>query len=485
MRAILTLGASLLNLLTATAALHPPGGQAGTSVEVLATGKHADWPPTFWTSREGLNIEALEKSGQLKVTIAKDAAPGPVLVRLLAKKEVSPAHIFVISQQPETLEAEPNNHLAEAQTLETLPALVNGRLHKKGDTDFYHLHLEKGQTLSARLEGYSLRSPIDAFLHILDPRGYETAVASDSHNLDPHLLYTARHTGRHSLQILAITAKASTSIQYAGDENAVYRLQLDMDKAATAPPIADHAETDAPNPLLVPSTLAGTFNQPGETDTYQLKVPKGTSAHIRIEARSLHYPTDSVLAVYNGEKLLREIDDEDRTSPDAGYLLKSSTDTPYTLKIRERYGKAGEPYRYRLSLTQPQPTIAPTVDKDIHKATPEKELKIKINLNRKNGHKQPLRIKITGLPEPLCIDGLNIPADAKDATLSLTAHDDTPTGQHPFQIHILDTEDKSKVLPATFSFQTSESRGDYLLNETTWLWLSLPPLEPKPDNDKK
>jgi len=185
-----------------------------------------------------------------------------------------------------------------------------------------------------------------------------------------------------------------------------------------------------------------------------------------------------VLAVYNADKLIREIDDENRNSPDAGYLLKSGTDTPYTLKIRERYGKAGESYRYRLTLAEPLPTFAPTVANDLHKAEPEKPLKIKINLNRKNGHKQPLRIQLKGdLPEPLCIEGLDIPADAKDATLTLTAHEDTPTGHHPFQIHILETGEAPEEHPATFSFQTSGSRGDYLINDTTWLWLSIPDME--------
>ena len=82
MRAILTFGASLLPFLSATSALHPPGGQTGTTIEVLATGKHEDWPPDFWVSRKGLTIEALEKTGQLKITIAKDAQLGLSLIHI-------------------------------------------------------------------------------------------------------------------------------------------------------------------------------------------------------------------------------------------------------------------------------------------------------------------------------------------------------------------------------------------------------------------
>ena len=400
MRAILTFGASLLPFLSATSALHPPGGQTGTTIEVLATGKHEDWPPDFWVSRKGLTIEALEKSGQLKITIAKDAQPGPVLVRLLGQKGISIAHTFVISQQEETLESEPNNHLADAQKIEKIPALINGRLQKKGDTDFFQFHLKKGETLSAKLDGYSLYSPIDAFLHILDPRGYELAVASDTHNLDPHLVYTARQNGMHTLQVLAVTSKASTSIQYAGDENSVYRLKLSLGKPSSPPPSAEHTELSPTKVLNVPSSLAGIFKLPDETDTYQVKVSKGTSAHIHVEAHLqwlINFPPTLFWEVYNGEKLIKEVDDEDRNSPDAGYigyLLKSGTDTPYTLKIRERYGNAGEKLQIQAQwwpINEPKSSFEPTIAKDIHEAKLEKKLEIKINLNRKNGHKQPLK----------------------------------------------------------------------------------------------
>ena len=97
--------------MTVYGALHPAGGQAGTTVEVLATGKHEEWPPRFWSPHPGLKFEAIKKKGQLKIIIAGDAKPGPTLVRLLSKNAVSAAHTFVISSQAEMLEIEPNYSL--------------------------------------------------------------------------------------------------------------------------------------------------------------------------------------------------------------------------------------------------------------------------------------------------------------------------------------------------------------------------------------
>ena len=47
------------------AAIHPSGGQIGTTVEAEIIGENEIWPPTFWCSEDGLKIEALEKKGKI------------------------------------------------------------------------------------------------------------------------------------------------------------------------------------------------------------------------------------------------------------------------------------------------------------------------------------------------------------------------------------------------------------------------------------
>ena len=476
---------ALLLTLPANAALFPPGGQVGTTVEATVSGSFEKWPPKIRDLGHGLIIEPLEKKGKLKISIPKDAKTGTRLIRILTEKEVSAPHFFVVSDQKESLEKEPNNRLDEAQEIEGFPALLNGKLHKKGDTDFFRIHLEKGQKLSARIDAYSLKSPIDAFIHIFDPKGYEAAVASDTHNLDPHLAYEAQETGKHTLQIMAVTAKASTAITYYGTEESVYRLHLSA-PTSPDPPDAQIQEADAPEFLPIPSTLAGTFSTPGETDTFQVKVPKREQLLIRVESYSLQYPADPVLLVYTTpNKLLKETDDDrTRKSKDPEYLLRSGMDEPYYIKIRERFGMSGSDYHYRLTLEKPTPSIRPTLAKDTFKAEPGKDVQIKVTLNRKNGHKSPLHAALTGLPDGFYIQGQTIPGDAKDATLKITAQPDAPPGHHPFLIYLLDNpQENASTRQAFYSLQTSESRGDYLVNQTPTLWITVP--EPEKEEAKE
>ena len=142
-------GIQILFCSQTSAALYPAGGQAGTSVEILATGKHEEWPSQLWTAHEGLKLEALEKKGYFKVTISKETKPGPTLIRIINKKQVSTAFTFVISKQKEILETEPNNQISNAQKITTIPGLINGRLEKKRDIDFYHIQLQKMGTVNS------------------------------------------------------------------------------------------------------------------------------------------------------------------------------------------------------------------------------------------------------------------------------------------------------------------------------------------------
>ena len=57
--------------------------------------------------------------------------------------------------------------------------------------------LEAGQTLVASVEAYTLASPVDAVLRLVDARGVQVAFNhDDGRTLDPFLAWTA-NVGRH------------------------------------------------------------------------------------------------------------------------------------------------------------------------------------------------------------------------------------------------------------------------------------------------
>ena len=190
----------------------------------------------------------------------------------------------------------------------------------------------------------------------------------------------------------------------------------------------------------------------------------------------------------NGE-LLKEGDDVKPTN-DPEYLLKVSADGNYTLRIRDRFGRGGPRFRYRLSVTKPKPELSITVDKENIVLEANGTTELKLTLNRKQGHALPLRFAITPpLPSGVTLEDANASAKAtKTATITLRASKDAEPVNHAFQLQVFATDETNatKESRAAYSFLTSKSRGDYLVNRTNHLHLTvLKPAKPKKENAKE
>lgn len=454
-------------------ALYPAGGQRGQVVApVVVIGKSDKWPVSTWCSDAKVKVECEELKNRLRVTIAPDAEVGVCLIRIVDAAGASEARPFVIGNVPEILEDGENENLEKPEVVEALPVTVNGRLERKGDSDFYRLELKAGQLLTAALDGYSLRSDIDPFLHLFDPGGNEIAVASDTHNLDPFLQYRVRESGEHHLQVFAIDHKASTSVGYSGGPAAVYRLLFTTNEAMRLglPLAADRMESDGEK-IAARSTVAGVISRPGEVDAYSFSARKGDRHEVRVEARRWRYLWDPVLTIHRPDgRLLREVDDS-KSSADAEYEFTASDNGDYRVSIADRFRGGDAEHRYRLVIEDPRPGVSVTIDKDRFELGAGKSIELKLKLDRTHGHKAELKFDIDGLPEGVSCEATSTDGKAKTATLTLKASKEVAFANGP--IRILFSEEGDEKIPVLYSFQTGESRGDYLVNEIPDLWLTV------------
>ena len=469
-------------------AISPPGARIGSTNAVTAHGKFSVWPAQMWASHPGIRFTAdTKKKGAFTVSVSNNVPVGPYLVRAHAKDGSSPAAFFVIGNLPELMEKEDNGTAAKGQAVTNFPVVVNGALSKSGDTDFFRIALERGQRLTASLDAYSLRSLIDPFIHVYDPRGHEVSVASDSHNLDPVMRFTAKETGTYALQLFAVTHKASTSVRYSGRSDAVYRLTLRLEDGGIAAPnaaIVESRETNEVQVLRTPAILAGRLAKPGEIDRYQFAAKKGEQFLVRVESHRLGYPVDPVMVINRpGGRLLRETDD---TKPyrDPEYLVKASEGN-YTVEIRDRFLRGGEDCHYRLVIAPPEPDVEVTIDNDIIAFEAGKHTEIKLKIARKNGHTAKLRAVINDLPNGVTAVEDKIAEKAKTATLKYFTATNAPATSAAFRILLTEEAAAGKKLrKVSRSFVTGDSRGDYLLNGTDWLWLTVKP-SAKSDSKKE
>ncbi len=469
-------------------AFHPSGGQAGGELEVEAVAKFTPetWPPGIWTSREGVTFTPLDTPGKFRVAIAPDTPPGPLLVRLHNPEGPSPTRIFVVGELPEILENPDNNTPGSTQAvLESLPVVVNGRLEKSNDVDFYRLRgLKKGQTISARVDSYGLLAPNDPFLHLLDRDGHEIAYGSVSHNLDPRLSHVIPGDGDYFLQINALDSKAAANVSFVGGAERVYRIEIRPGPFLhPALPGAVGGEGD---PLTTEGRLEGCLSTPGEIDRFILPAKKGEARLVRVESHGLHLPVDPVLRVLrpDGGELTR-IDDV-ASRPDPEYLLKAAVDGDYIVEVSDRYRRGGPEYRYQILATEPAPAFAARTKADSLVVKAGGSAEWTVDMERLHGHQVPLKLEWENLPEHVTVEQPEFPAKNGSVQIKVSAGKEAGPWNAPVRPVVREVpadgaEPLGSAIRATFL--TPESRGDYLINEHEYLWLTVvpEPEEKKPE----
>lgn len=454
--------------------IYPAGGQAGTEFEVTLIGKFDPWPVQVWCENPGIEFEAGDTKGQLTAKIAEGANEGPTLVRIFNSEGSSEPKIFVIGSFPEQMEGDANNLLSQPQPVDQVPIVVNGKLEKRDDIDFFQLPLEKGQRLTATIDGYGLGSAIDPFLHLYDPTGFEIALASDSHNLDPILNAEAPEDGLYSVQVVAIDHKASSNVSFAGGSAMTYRLTLRTDSSDLSR-FPSGATALKPNQSIETlGRFASSLPLDGSAATFRFPGKKGQKINVAIEAHRHGSPLDGVLRIVRPDgKDYKTVDDFNK-KPDPEILLTAPLDGDYEVQVRDRFLRGGPQFRYHLVLEEPKPTLLASTTASSISLEVGESTEVPIKITRLNGHQESLSLQIDNLPDGVEFEQPDFPEKSGDLKLELKASAETKAANLPLKIRIESLgQESSKSVPVTYSFQTSESRGTYLIDETEQIWLSL------------
>jgi hypothetical protein len=177
----------------------------------------------------GQNVPA----GPVESALPSDS-PAAFTYRYGAPDRRSNSVIFDVDDIPEYLEAEPNDSPERAQPV-TPPAMVNGRIERAGDVDFWGFSARKGEAFAFELRAARLGSPLHGVLAVTDAAGKVLATAETAAaGADPTLLFTAPADGTYRVRV-------SDCFRIRGGPAFAYRLRLGP------PPPADfrlHFDTD-------------------------------------------------------------------------------------------------------------------------------------------------------------------------------------------------------------------------------------------------
>jgi hypothetical protein len=401
--------------------LYPAGGERGTEVTVTLGGKPGTLPLSVHTGREDVQAEVGEDGKQLTLTLAPEAVPGLAWLRFYNDQGAGEPVPFVIGSLPEVNESEPNN-LPEQANPVSLPAVVNGTLHRANEVDLFAVDLEAGETLIASVVAHEmLGSPMDPVLQVLAPGGHVLEQNDDDHGIDPLIEFRAVESGRHFVRIFAFPSEPNSTVRFAGADNYVYRLtlttgpfldhlvpgegeqviargwnletlgsdsavrsddspegvsavMLPLEETLLVPTFqttealrrlaaADFHSASVPDgPLPVPVTVVGTVATPGGAETFPLTASKDQT--LRLEAKAVPFLSqlDPVLKVLDESgKVLAENDDETRNGIDSALSWKAPADGTYQVQVTDRFQHGSWRHLYELSVREPHPEFELTV----------------------------------------------------------------------------------------------------------------------------
>ncbi len=224
-----------------------------------------------------------------------------------------------------------------------------------------------------------------------------------------------------------------------------------------------HELNQVDKPVLQPPvTITGSLATSREVDRYRFQVPENSRWKFTLESRSIGFQADAVLRLLEASgKELQRVDDA-QESVDPQFAWQSTAAGIVELEVSDLFGKGGEGFDYRLSVTAEKPHAKLSIPSEVIQGVVGTPIEIPIQIERPLEFGGDLAIELVGAGEGVSADTVTSQAgndSAKQCKLIVRAS--SPI-QGPIQIVARNTS-----LPDGISVaKANDSR-------TSWLWLSV------------
>ena len=490
--------------------INPQGGQRGTEIDVVLFGKRLSDGQELLFDEPGIEMLELtprkKNSLNVRLKIASDCRLGIHAIWLRTATGLSNLRTFHIGALPEAEEVEPNNDFAAPQPIE-LGTVVNG-VAEPEDVDFYSVEAKKGERISCEIEGMRLgRRFFDPFIAILDARRFKLAQSDDSALLgydgvcsivapaDGQYVIEVREAayqgGRHSWYRLHVgrfprpTAiypaggkpGETLEVRWLGDPLGEWTEKITLptkptrnfglvahDEQGPAPSanpfrlselnstleVEPNDNREQANSATAPGAVNGIIQTPGDIDFFKFGLKQGETYTIRVFARDLRTPLDSVLDIYNSKGDRLSSNDDNVDSPDSYLRFKVPEDGEYTIAIRDHLEAGGADYVYRVEMTQLAPAIKVGIAEfDQHQAmlpaVPRGNSTALLVTTVRENFSGELQLDMPALPPGVTWKTMPVPPDRSSTAVVLSAAADAPLSDKTLPLRARPTDEKIKV----------------------------------------
>ena len=396
----------------------PRGAQRGTEADITIHGQRLADIKEILFYQPGITVTKLESTApnqaKAHLQIDKDAKIGEYPLRVRTATGLSELRTFYVTPFPVVQEKEPNNDMAHAQPIE-LNTSVTGVIENE-DVDMFAIDAKKGQRVTAEVHGIRLGDAMfDPYVAILDANRFAIAESDDTAlaRQDPIASVIIPADGKYYVQLRDTSYQGGGNYHYllhvgayprpttvfplggkAGEELAVKfigdisgeftkTIKLSADPTDELEVFAEQDGLIPPSPNFLrvsqfpnvleqgenhdvahasqvdqepPVALNGIISKPNETDYFRFKSKKGQTLDVRVLARALRSPLDSVLYLYDA-KGNGIASNDDSGGPDSYLRFNPPADGEYVIGIFDQLHKGGPEYTYRIEITPVEPRL--------------------------------------------------------------------------------------------------------------------------------
>jgi len=408
--------------------------------------------PTAATPTDVVNIH---------VTVDSSTKPGSYPFRVVTKQGISNAASMRVTSERTIMEIEESTGEPEhAPRLSGFPLVVNGRIAKKGEVDYYSFEAQPGEELS--FEVFSGFSPFDPSLTILeasgswfDPHRLNRVAFSDEplwypdFSTDTRLVHRFEHGGRFLVRVEGFEGRGSPSDVYQlrvstgrgaaaslralpkpGWQERTFTRHITADwlerlreRGAPAGPrqeletfraVQEPAPTPPVMPMMpimkIPGIVEGVISQPGEVQRIAFHVKGAQDLVLEVET------PDATMPLFN--PVVRVLDSAGREVATnvyaqlnncGGYMMKMiepkaivafHADGDYTVQIHDVTTDNADPsFAYRVLIRPQIPHIGKIgVEEERMNLTPGTARQVSVETEREENYSGLVAVSVEGLP---------------------------------------------------------------------------------------
>jgi hypothetical protein len=406
------------------------------------------------------------KTAKAVLRVAPDCPVGSHGLRVRTKTGVSILKVISVGALAEIQESEPNNKPEESADV-AMGTTVNGVVTSE-DVDYFTVTLNPGDRIAVEVEALRLGDTLfDPKLRLFGPEGHERVSADDTQlfKQDAGFIYSSTETGKHHIVVseaayggggnfyyrlhigqfprpLAVSPMGGapgTDVQltWLGDsgtaaqtvkvpENTHGVIQLAaMTEAGIAPTSLPFRASTLPGVLEVepnngvaeatPGAAAGAFDgvigAEGDVDFFKFDGKTGQVFDVRIWARALGSPLDSVLVVHNPDGSALGSDD-DAAAVDSKVRVTLPADGTYLVSVRDHLNRGGDTFSYRIEATAVEPmlTLSLLENRPVTSVVPKNNYAYLLANVTRQDFDGPIKVELLGLPEGVTASSPVIPA---------------------------------------------------------------------------